>query len=69
MAEHERRVAGHIDERREVLDLAIDRVGWRIRAVAAAAAVVGDDRQLIGQARGEVGDRPPVGQRAVDDDE
>ena len=41
--EHECRSAGRLDQRLEVLDLALDRVGRAVAALAAPAAVVVED--------------------------
>ena len=69
MTQHEGAAARGLDERGEVLDLALDRVGRCVRAVAAAATVVGDDRQVFGQAWSEFPDGAAIGQRTTHDDE
>ena len=71
-AERVRVTAGGVDDRLEVLDLALERPGGRAgAALAAPSTVVGEDREAIferlGEGRGHA--HRAVAQRALDDDE
>jgi hypothetical protein len=61
-AEHPRGAAGHRDQRRQVVELAVADVRLRVVAVAAAAPVEVVDRELGGERRLVV----PVGRSAAD---
>ncbi len=71
MAIEERRAAGVVDQRLDVLDLPVHRVGQGVPAPAAAAAVVAVDsevwREQLGQLRLAAG--RVDAQRAVDQDQ
>jgi hypothetical protein len=71
VAVEERRAAGAVDQRLDVVDLPVDRVGQRVPALAAAAAVIAIDREMRREQLGQL--RPGAGrmdcQRAVDQDQ
>ena len=71
MTVQERRAAGAVDQRLDVVDLPVDRVGQRVPALAAAAAVEAKDREMRREQLGQL--RPGAGrmdrQRAVDQDQ
>ena len=71
-ADDERWATGFGNHRVEVFDLALDRVGLRVPALAAAPSIVGDHRELrcqqLGELRGGLIDRT-MGDRAVDEDD
>jgi hypothetical protein len=56
------------DHRGEVFDLAIDRAGGAVPAVAAAAPVVGHRGEVRGEHRRQPGDAGPVVERTADQD-
>jgi hypothetical protein len=65
----ERAGAGYrLDDRGQVGDLAVGGVGRGVAAVPAAAPVEGADGEAAGQA-GRRHERPPVAERADDDDQ
>src|SRR5205823_11155326 len=66
----ERRAAGAVDQRLDVVDLPVDRVGQRVPAPASAAAVVAVDRETGREQPGQLpGAGRMDGQRAVDQDQ
>ena len=69
VAEHEPRTADGIEQCREVLDLALDRVRRGVAAVAPAPPVVGHHREPRREHRGQIGRCRPVAQGATDDDQ
>jgi hypothetical protein len=69
MAVHERRSAHGPDQGVEVLDLALGRIRWGVAAVAAAPAVVGEDREAWGQGGRQRRARVSVIQCTQDEDQ
>jgi len=71
VAVEERRAARAVDQRLDVVDLAVDRVGQRVPALATATAIKAVDREPRREQRGQL--RPGAGrmnrQRAVDQDQ
>ena len=68
---HECRSARHLDQRVDVLDLAFHGIGPLVAAVAAPSTIVGEDREVRRQLRGQRRHRPrpSIAQRAVDEDQ
>src|SRR6266487_3462947 len=68
---HVRRAAGLLDQGLEVLDLTLDRERSGVATVAAAAAIVGEYREVLPQqfGQGPVGPGRPVAERPVNQDE
>ena len=71
MAVEERLAAGAVDQRLDVVDLPVDRVGQRVPALAAAAPVKAVDREVRCEQLGQLlpGAGGMDGQRAVDQDQ
>ena len=69
VAEHRRRSAGFGDQRREILDLAFDRVWSRVAAFAPPAAVVVEHGEVRRQERRQRRAGRPVVERANDQDD
>jgi hypothetical protein len=69
MAVNERRPAHRVDQRFDVFDLALDRVGRGIAAVAAAAPVVSNDGEVRRKAGGQCGRIRARPERASDQDQ
>jgi hypothetical protein len=69
--EHMGRPARRLDERVEVLDLALDRVARRVAAVAAPAAVVADHAEPRREQPAELSPALPaaIAERAADEDQ
>jgi hypothetical protein len=54
VAVEERRAAGAVDQRLDVVDLPVDRIGQRVPALAAAAAIKAADRETWREQPGQL---------------